>query len=45
MLLPAHFTCSTTHSAVTLEITLVLRPRRAAAVNAFPAFPPPDICN
>lgn len=23
----------------------MLRPRRAAAVNAFPAFPPPDICD
>jgi hypothetical protein len=28
----------------TLEMSLVLRPRRAAPVSAFPAFPPPDIC-
>jgi hypothetical protein len=25
-------------------MSLVLRPRRAAPVSAFPAFPPPDIC-
>uniref|UniRef100_A0A0E0BBG0 Uncharacterized protein n=1 Tax=Oryza glumipatula TaxID=40148 RepID=A0A0E0BBG0_9ORYZ len=29
----------------TLEMSLVLRPRRAAPVSAFPALPPPDTCN